>query len=94
MNDIQIQAAAHLVCRVRHVCPEGTVDGHKLMVCEIEHAWVREGYWDSRLQQLAPNQGFPRCLTFLGSRRFAAMQPLSQVGVRTGAKQNVPLLSS
>lgn len=65
--------AAHLFCRVETVTE---TDGHLLLLCSIERAFVKEPYWDGKL--FAPRSAStPPYLTFFGSKTFGLVSRAS-----------------
>jgi hypothetical protein len=61
------QCVAHLVCTVTSTT---LVDGHYLLQCVIDRAFVRPRYWDGRCFT-AHTHTDPHILSFLGSKTFA-----------------------
>ena len=65
------RSPAHMRCRVAELLREA--NGHLLLLCQVEAAWVRAGYWQ-RGKLFAPaTAAQPRLLSFLGSRTFAVL---------------------
>jgi hypothetical protein len=62
---------AHLCCSLRQ-CSES--DGHYMLVCQIDQAFVRERYWDGK-RFINRFDSDPPYLTFLGSQTFAYTVP-------------------
>lgn len=66
---------AHLQCQVNQVLT--SVNHHHILQCQIQLAHVRTDYWDSSKALFQPtSQQHPPYLSFLGSQRFATIQPI------------------
>jgi len=67
---------AHLVCSVLPSVSSDFAneeqDGHYILLCRIDDAFVNADYWESG-KTLVPSPGNPPLLSFLGSQQFAYM---------------------
>ncbi|MES1910102.1 MAG: hypothetical protein MHM6MM_002759 [Cercozoa sp. M6MM] len=70
-----VDCVAHVVLKVLS-CNEQF--GHAVWTCEIERAFVRKDCWNGK--QLVPPEG-SELLSFLGSMRFATINPLPELSV-------------
>eukprot|EP00736_Rhodelphis_marinus_P005867 Rmarinus@m.3503 len=68
------QCVAHLMCRVHRKAED---DGHWLLTCSIDFAFVLPSYWNGK--HFGPvSEDYPPYLTFLGAGRFGYVLPAAE----------------
>ena len=86
-------APAHLFCRVvsllspsDDVGGEAVLKGHTILLCTSETGWVDPSYWrEGKL--FSPSLGKPRLVGFLGSKKFATIEPVLEGSVDLAGKK-------